>query len=70
MQYICNVITGHFLLQVLEVHEQMEKSLESDLESEELAEGEKALVREMCNVYIYLCLNHYFSFPLQDFKIM
>lgn len=28
----------------------MEKSLESDLESEELAEGEKALVREMCNV--------------------
>lgn len=38
--------------QVLEVHEQMEKSLESDLESEELAEGEKALVREMCNVRI------------------
>ncbi|XP_054710444.1 coiled-coil domain-containing protein 85B-like [Uloborus diversus] len=37
-------------MKVLEVHEQMEKSLESDLESEELAEGEKALVREMCNV--------------------
>lgn len=37
-------------MKVLEVHEQMEKSLESDLEFEELAEGEKALVREMCNV--------------------
>ncbi|XP_055937883.1 coiled-coil domain-containing protein 85C-A-like [Argiope bruennichi] len=37
-------------MKVLEVHEQMEKSLESDLESEELAEGERALVREMCNV--------------------
>ncbi|XP_042908681.1 coiled-coil domain-containing protein 85B isoform X2 [Parasteatoda tepidariorum] len=37
-------------MKVLEIHEQMEKNLESDLESEELAEGEKALVREMCNV--------------------
>lgn len=32
----------------------MEKSLESDLEFEELAEGEKALVREMCNVSLLI----------------
>lgn len=36
-------------MKVLEVHDQLEKSVESDFESE-LAEGEKALVREMCNV--------------------
>lgn len=35
-------------MKVLEVQEQLDK--ESDLESEELAQGEKALVREMCNV--------------------
>ncbi|EEC20399.1 coiled-coil domain-containing protein 85C, putative [Ixodes scapularis] len=35
---------------VLEVHEQLDKTTDSELEFEELAEGEKALVREMCNV--------------------
>lgn len=37
-------------MKVLEVHEQLDKATESELEFEELAEGEKALVREMCNV--------------------
>ena len=38
-------------MKVLEVHEQiLEKSLDSDETSDELCDGEKALVREMCNV--------------------
>jgi len=38
-------------MKVLEVHEQiLEKSLDSDEASDELGDGEKALVREMCNV--------------------
>lgn len=37
-------------MKVLEVHEQLDKTTDSELEFEELAEGEKALVREMCNV--------------------
>lgn len=37
-------------MKVLEVHEQLDKATDSELEFEELAEGEKALVREMCNV--------------------
>lgn len=37
-------------MKVLEVHEQLDKATDSELEYEELAEGEKALVREMCNV--------------------
>lgn len=37
-------------MKVLEVHEQLDKATDSELECEELAEGEKALVREMCNV--------------------
>jgi hypothetical protein len=40
-------------MKVLEVHEQiLEKSLDSDEASDELGDGEKALVREMCNVSI------------------
>ena len=40
-------------MKVLEVHEQiLEKSLDSDEVSDELGDGEKALVREMCNVSI------------------
>ena len=38
-------------MKVLQVHEQiLEKSLDSDETSDELCDGEKALVREMCNV--------------------
>ena len=38
-------------MKVLEVHEQiLEKSLDSDSLSDDLGDGEKALVREMCNV--------------------
>ena len=38
-------------MKVLEVHEQiLEKSLDSDETSDDLCDGEKALVREMCNV--------------------
>ena len=38
-------------MKVLEVHEQiLEKSLDSDETSDDLGDGEKALVREMCNV--------------------
>lgn len=37
-------------LKVLDVHEQIERNNDSDLDSEEMATGEKALVREMCNV--------------------
>ena len=45
-------------MKVLEVHEQiLEKSLDSDETSDDLGDGEKALVREMCNVSLY-----YFSF--------
>lgn len=39
-----------YAMKVLEVHEQLDKATDSELEFEELAEGEKALVREMCNV--------------------
>ena len=40
-----------FFIKVLEVHEQiLEKSLDSDETSDDLCDGEKALVREMCNV--------------------
>ena len=38
-------------MKVLEVHEQiLEKCLDSDETSDDLGDGEKALVREMCNV--------------------
>ena len=38
-------------MKVLEVHEKiLEKSLDSDEMSDDLGDGEKALVREMCNV--------------------
>ena len=38
-------------MKVLEVHEHvLEKSLDSDDTADELGDGEKALVREMCNV--------------------
>lgn len=37
-------------MKVLELHEHLDHTNNSDIESEELAEGEKALVREMCNV--------------------
>ena len=38
-------------MKVLEVHEQiLEKSLDSDETADDLCDGEKALVREMCNV--------------------
>lgn len=37
-------------MKVLELHEHLESTNDSDVDSEELAEGEKALVREMCNV--------------------
>lgn len=43
-------------MKVLEVHEQiLEKSLDSDEASDELGDGEKALVREMCNVSTNEC---------------
>ena len=49
-------------MKVLEVHEKiLEKSLDSDEMSDDLGDGEKALVREMCNVssshIIYLMLD-------------
>ena len=45
-------------MKVLEVHEQiLEKSLDSDEASDELGDGEKALVREMCNVSIFSGMN-------------
>lgn len=40
-------------LQVLEVREQLERSIpgsETDLTTPDMADGEKALLREMCNV--------------------
>ncbi|XP_064483712.1 coiled-coil domain-containing protein 85C-A-like isoform X2 [Ornithodoros turicata] len=37
-------------MKVLEVREQLDKTTDSEPEFEELAEGEKALVREMCNI--------------------
>ncbi|XP_023219946.1 coiled-coil domain-containing protein 85C-like [Centruroides sculpturatus] len=37
-------------MKVLELHEHLDHTNTSDIDSEELAEGEKALVREMCNV--------------------
>ncbi|XP_067136412.1 coiled-coil domain-containing protein 85C [Centruroides vittatus] len=37
-------------MKVLELHEHLDHTNSSDIDSEELAEGEKALVREMCNV--------------------
>ena len=44
-------------MKVLEVHEQiLEKSLDSDETSDDLGDGEKALVREMCNVSLYYIL--------------
>lgn len=40
-------------MKVLEVHEHMlERNLDSDGAGEDLGDGEKALVREMCNVSI------------------
>lgn len=40
-------------MKVLEVHERiLEKSLDSDETSDDLGDGEKALVREMCNVSV------------------
>lgn len=35
-------------MKVLEIHEQLDKRAQVD--NDELADGEKALVREMCNV--------------------
>lgn len=52
-------------LQVLEVREQLERSVSGsdlDLTTPDMDDGEKALLREMCNVsYLDIILRHRFS---------
>ena len=46
---LCTLAPGLCSLQVLEVHENLDRQLQDSCE-EDLSEKEKAIVREMCNV--------------------